>query len=159
MPIFARIATLSFAVLAGCVAVTPNETQPRPAGFVVAPAPAFQKQINGERGRHRAPALSYSARLTAAARGHASDMATNSFFAHVGSDGSDLGDRVRAQGYRFCWVAENISVGRDSSGEVFAAWMDSPPHRVNMLADEATEFGLARAAGNNWVLVLARPGC
>ncbi len=42
---------------------------------------------------------------------------------------------------------------------VIRAWMNSPGHRRNILNPKVTEFGVARAPGNYWVLVMARPGC
>jgi len=103
--------------------------------------------------------LSRSALLDKIAQGHANDMSRNQFFDHVGSNGSTLGQRTRAQGYGFCWVAENISLGRSSEAEVFARWMASPPHYKNMVAGKPTQYGLAVAPGNYRVMVLATPGC
>lgn len=103
--------------------------------------------------------LSASAKLTTAARKHAQDMARRGFFSHEGSNGSSVGDRVRRQGGGFCFVAENIAKGQGSLQEVVADWMASAGHRKNMLNRKAAEYGLARASGNIWVLVLGRSGC
>ncbi|MCR9113638.1 MAG: CAP domain-containing protein [Rhodobacteraceae bacterium] len=103
--------------------------------------------------------LVISGRLTDAAAAHAGDMARRGFFSHTGSDGSSIGDRVRAQGYGFCFVAENIAKGQGSLEQVLADWANSTGHRRNMLAPEAREFGLVRGPGNLWVMVLGRPGC
>ena len=81
------------------------------------------------------------------------------FFRTKVSDGSKLGNRVLAQGYRFCWTAENISVGQATLHETFAGWVRSTGHYLNMTAREATELGLAEADGNYRVLVLGQPGC
>ena len=56
-------------------------------------------------------ALVYDMRLEAAARAHGQDMAARGFFSHTGSDGSDIGDRLRRAGYAFCFGAENIAAG------------------------------------------------
>ncbi len=45
------------------------------------------------------PALTLDSRLVAAAEGHSLDMAQDNFFAHEGSDGSSVGDRLTCQGY------------------------------------------------------------
>lgn len=115
--------------------------------------------LNSERSAKGLSRLSSSGRLTNAAQGHADDMAAKGYFSHQSADGRQLGDRVRALGYRYCAVAENIAQGQDDVAEVVQAWMASSGHRRNILDPELTEFGVGRAAGRYWVLVLARPGC
>ena len=98
--------------------------------------------------------------LGMAAQGHADDMSINDYFSHTSQDGRTLGDRVSAVGYDYCWAGENIAYGYSSQASVFAAWMNSPGHRANILSSNATEYGLGHAAdGNYWVMVLGRPGC
>lgn len=125
----------------------------------VAAEPGATSMLNAFRAELGRPALSRSEALDAAAQGHARDMAENGFFSHTGSTSGSLGDRVRAQGYGFCFVAENIAQGQTSLTDVVQSWADSRGHRRNMADRRATEFGIARAPGNIWVLVLARPGC
>jgi len=158
LPILART---FLAALAACAPVPePVEvTINTPVGFVLAPSPAFQNQLNAERALKGASPLSYSAQLTAAAQVHANDMSRNGFFSHYSTDGSKLGNRVLAQGYRVCWTAENISVGQATLDETFAGWVHSTGHYLNMTARQPTEFGLAEADGNYRVLVLGQPGC
>ncbi len=120
---------------------------------------AAQAMVNDLRkGKSRQP-LTVSAKLTRAAEAHTRDMVKNGFFSHSGSDGSSVGDRVRRQGYGFCFVAENISKGRKSVEDVLAAWMASKGHRRNILHKQAREFALVRGSGDVWVMVLGRPGC
>lgn len=103
--------------------------------------------------------VSYSDLLARAAERHADDMLRTGQFSHTGSDGSSVADRVSAEGYGWCVVAENIAKGQSDLEEVMAAWAASPGHNQNMLSNEVTEFGLIRGEGNTWVMVLARPGC
>ncbi len=124
---------------------------------VVGSFPAFQAEMNSARSGPGLNPLSYNAKLAAAAQAHADDMSANNFFDHVGSDGSTFGQRIRAQGYDYAWAGENIAWGYGSEAALFAAWMNSPGHRANILSPEPTEFGLALAPGNYWVLELARP--
>ena len=107
-------------------------------------------------GKGRAP-LQYSERLSLAAQLHANDMAQRTFFNHTGSDGSSVGDRARAVGYRWCLVAENIAKGQDSLNQVMREWAASRGHYRNMVHNKVTEFGIAWAQGDIWVMVLARP--
>ncbi|MCQ0093499.1 CAP domain-containing protein [Roseovarius sp. M141] len=119
---------------------------------------AAQGQTNALRANAGAEPLGVSAALTRAAGGHARDMAQNGFFSHTGSDGSGIGDRARAAGYGFCFIAENIAQGQGSLDEVMTGWMNSTGHRRNILSEGAREFALMRE-GNIWVMVLGRPGC
>jgi uncharacterized protein YkwD len=115
--------------------------------------------INDIRAQAGQPALGYSTVLEAAARAHAQDMARKGFFDHRGSDGSDIGARVRRQGYGWCFVAENIAKGQWSLTEVMNDWIASPGHRRNLLDTRAREFALVEAGERIWVMVLAAPGC
>ena len=153
------LAITALAVLYACAPEPVAVARDTPIGFVVAPSPAFQNQLNAERARKGASPLSYSALLTAAAQVHANDMSQNAFFSHQSTDGSKLCNRILAQGYRFCWTDENISVGQASLDETFAGWVRSTGHYLNMMSREPTEFGIAEADGNYRVLVLGQPGC
>lgn len=59
-------------------------------------------------------------------------------------------------------AAENIAHGRFGTDELFRRWMESPPHRRNMLDPTFNRYGLASAADPKgggrryWALILAR---
>lgn len=125
----------------------------------LAEAQQVRQLLNGLRAEAGLGPVTPSPRLEEAAMAHALDMASNGFFSHDGSDGSDVGDRVRRAGYGWCRVAENIAQGQDSLTEVLGAWVASPGHRANMLLSDITDYGMVRAPGNIWVLVLGRDGC
>lgn len=114
--------------------------------------------VNRFRRRNGRRALRWSPVLAAVAQGHADDMARAGFFSHSGSDGSDIGVRVKRAGYRWCAVAENIARGHRSLDEVLEGWRASRGHRRNMLNRHVTELGVARGPGDTWVMVLAS-GC
>ncbi len=119
----------------------------------------FQTLLNNERQSRGLSQLKISNILNATAQAHANDMSSGNFFSHISSNGNSLGQRAKANGYGFCWISENISVGRNTEAATFARWMASTGHRKNMLAREPIEFGLAVAPGNYRVLVLGTPGC
>ncbi|GGX50647.1 hypothetical protein GCM10007385_18930 [Tateyamaria omphalii] len=119
--------------------------------------PTALAAINAERAAQNRVPLVYDAKLEAAARAHAEDMVRAGFFAHTGSDGSDIGQRLDRVGYRYCFGAENIAAGQRSLSEVMTSWMGSRGHRRNILHRKAEAVGLARAPGNTWVMVLAAP--
>lgn len=97
--------------------------------------------------------------LMRAARDHAEDMIAAGFFSHTGTGGSSVGDRAHRQGYGWCFIAENIAQGHPGLAEVIESWMQSPGHRANILADQATQMGVYHGSNNHWVMVLGRDGC
>lgn len=112
--------------------------------------------LEGYRAEAGLPELERADPLDAAARAHLEDMREAGFFAHEGSGGAMVGQRVRGQGYEWCFVAENLAKGQRSAEQVISSWDGSPGHRRNMRSRDATEYGAAHA-GDLWVLVLARP--
>jgi len=97
--------------------------------------------------------------LIAAAAAHAQDLSRSNRFSHTGSNGSSIGQRVKAQGYRFYLAAENIAKGQGSLNEVLIGWMNSKGHRKNMLHKKARDFGLVSTNDGYWVMVLGAQKC
>ena len=78
-------------------------------------------------------------------------------FSHTGSTGQSAADRVTAQGFRWCFVAENIALGQTSAAQVMDSWRNSNGHNKNMLTPNADRVGVHfDAQGNYWTLVLAK---
>lgn len=110
----------------------------------------------------RAP-LERSPLLDAAAQEYAELLRDEDHYGHVGPQGSRPGDRVREEGYRYRWIAENIAKGLFTPEEVVARWSRSPDHRRNMLHPKPEEVGLGVAYGETggeldvlWVMLLGR---
>jgi len=97
-------------------------------------------------------ALVRSPELAAAAGSFAEFMARTDEYGHE-ADGSDPATRAARAGYDACIVAENIAYQSLSTGfstgelaqSLLDGWMDSPGHRVNLLAPDITELGVAIA--------------
>ncbi|SMP66989.1 Uncharacterized conserved protein YkwD, contains CAP (CSP/antigen 5/PR1) domain [Neorhodopirellula lusitana] len=90
--------------------------------------------------------------LTKAAENFAKFMAKTGKYGHR-ANGMTPAERAKEAGYDYCVVRENIAY-RTNTGEVSAddlievfvqGWIDSPPHRENMLADYVTHTGVAVA--------------
>jgi uncharacterized protein YkwD len=117
---------------------------------------------NRERAKEKLPPLRANALLAAAARDHARDMAEHKKLSHEGSDGSDPAKRVKRHGYRYQEVGENVADGQTTVKEAMRSWMNSPPHRKNILGD-FTEIGAAVAPAqdeektNYWCVNFGRP--
>jgi uncharacterized protein YkwD len=123
--------------------------------------------INQERQNQGLRPYNLQSQLQAAARAHSTDMACNSFVSHTGSDGSTVRDRIARQGYSWTWAGENIyATGNISSSapqQVFDWWMNSAPHRANLLSPNYTDIGLGymyspdSSYGGYFTAVFARP--
>ena len=125
----------------------------------VAPAQdidSFSAALNAQRAANGLAPLAYHPDLAEAATQQAVFMARNNALSHSGPGNNSVGDRVRAAGY--CWrnVAENVALIPGNEAAVIAAWMGSDGHRRNILNRRLQHFGIARAEGGFWTLVLAR---
>jgi uncharacterized protein YkwD len=110
--------------------------------------------IDNERTPRGLAAVAQSQQLAQAAQGHAADMVTRHFFAHVTPGGSTLGDRVAATGYirgRRDWeLGEAIAWAQqplDTAASLVRAWLASPPHRAILLDRRFREVGIGIAPG------------
>jgi uncharacterized protein YkwD len=99
---------------------------------------------NRERATEKKAPLKLNARLEAAARAHARDMADHEMMSHDGSDGSTPSQRIDREEYHGQGTGENVARGQKSVDEVMRTWMNSPGHRENILGDYS-EIGVARA--------------
>jgi uncharacterized protein YkwD len=88
---------------------------------------------NQIRAEARLSSLAVSEKLQAAAELHARDMAARRTMTHKGSRGSTASDRIKAKGYSYRRAGENIAVGYDDVDRLMKGWMDSPPHKRNIL--------------------------
>jgi uncharacterized protein YkwD len=94
-------------------------------------------------------------RLRRAALGHGNDMVAHRYFAHVGRNGSQPAERIRAAGYLSApgqWrIGENLAWGTGELATpqaIMNAWMNSPGHRANILQPAYREIGFGVLAGN-----------
>jgi uncharacterized protein YkwD len=107
--------------------------------------------LNAERARHHLRPLRLSRRLGKAARRHSRAMARKRFFSHTSPNGATFIDRIRRTGYlsgaRSWHIGENIAYGSGDQSAPRAignAWMNSPPHRANILSSfNAIGIGIA----------------
>jgi uncharacterized protein YkwD len=92
------------------------------------------------------PALTMNADLREAARCHSLDMATNDFFSHTGSGGTDFAQRCTTAGYTASPRGENIAAGYDTPAAAVAGWMSSTSGHCEMIMDNiANEVGVGYA--------------
>jgi uncharacterized protein YkwD len=110
---------------------------------------AVLSQINTVRREHGLASLRVNSRLTAAAVQHSQDMGARGYFKHESADGSAFWKRVErfyaSTKYRFWSVGENLlwsSPDVDGAGAI-DMWMNSPPHRANLLNGRWREVGIS----------------
>ncbi len=85
--------------------------------------------------------------LAEAAQMKANHMAEEGYFAHDAPDGTTPWEWFQEAGYTYRSAGENLAVNFADSEMVEDAWMNSPPHRKNILAEKFTEVGIATARG------------
>lgn len=100
-------------------------------------------QTCGTQSYAAAPPLAWSCELGSAALAHSSDMASQDFMGHQGSDGSSPGDRVSLAGYNWSGYGENVAAGYVSVSAVIQAWINSPGHCSNLMHAGFEDFGAA----------------
>lgn len=92
--------------------------------------------------------------ISAAARNHATDMATLNVFQHDTITGSAYYDpatqptfahRMTAEGYTWSWAGENIAAGYATAESAHAGWWNSTGHRVNFTGADFREIGIGYA--------------
>jgi uncharacterized protein YkwD len=123
----------------------PPPTQPSSTGV----AGQILTLVNAQRTKAGCKAVTLDARLTAAAAGHAEDMAANDYFSHTSLDGRSFVDRIKAAGYPVP-RSENIAAGQPTPAAVMDAWMASAGHRANILDCSAVAMGAASAQGGSY---------
>jgi uncharacterized protein YkwD/stress response protein SCP2 len=143
----------------------PSAGDARPGAPGRLAAPGLLEEVVAGTNARRAQAglvtLTVDARLAAAAQAHSRDMVARDFFAHENPDGASVADRVRAAGYAYAVVAENIAAGQRTAGEVVEGWMNSPGHRANILNPALRQIGIGYATGSGygtyWTQVFGTP--
>lgn len=91
--------------------------------------------------------LEWSSPLAEAARLHAVRMANRNTLSHQLSGEPSPADRAAHAGARFSALAENVAEGPTAEG-IHRQWMNSPPHRENLLDPHLDSVGIAVAEHN-----------
>jgi uncharacterized protein YkwD len=109
---------------------------------------AILAKLNATRAAHGLRPLVVSDQLEAAAVAHSREMLDRGFFAHDTPGGASFVERIRSfykpSGYSSWSAGENLvysSAAMDANTAV-RAWMESPPHRQNMLDPTWREIGI-----------------
>jgi uncharacterized protein YkwD len=142
-----KVATTTKA--ASAARTTSGTAKPKPAR---GPVGAVVAATNAERADAGCDPVTLDSRLSAAAQGHAADMAANDYFSHTDQDGSGSSDRMHDAGFGGSRTGENIAYGQETGAEVVATWMRSSGHRHNILNCAYDRIGVGYdARGDYWV--------
>lgn len=102
---------------------------------------------NAERKAQGLAPLTQSALLTRAAQLKAEDMAREGYYAHISPDGETPMYWLDTVGYKYEYIAENLTANIREDERVVSAWMGSPSHRRSLLDAKFTEMGIGVAFG------------
>ncbi len=120
----------------------PAEPAPEPAPATATPESAFESRlrelIDGHRLQNSRKALTFDSRLYELAAEHSRNMQTAGKLSHDG-----FNDRFQRSGYRTC--VENVGWGHQTPESMFEGWRTSPGHNRNLLNEQLSHVGIARA--------------
>lgn len=102
---------------------------------------------NHERAAQKLHPLKWDNALANAASEHAKRMAQQNTLSHQLPGEEDFKARALRAGARFSSLAENIAEGPDAPG-IHNQWMNSPPHRENLLDPNLDSIGIGVADRN-----------
>jgi hypothetical protein len=124
-------------------------------GIFLLPKTAFMATItpdriisltNDERTQAGLNTLTENAQLTSAAEAKAQAILASQTFDHT-INGKKFSSWIKATGYQYRMVGENLAIDFVTSEGVMRAWMDSPEHRANLLENSYTDIGIGIAEG------------
>ena len=124
---------------------------PKPP-VISGPAAQIVSITNARRVAAGCKPLTVDPRLNRSALRHSQAMASKSFFSHDDPSGHDFADREVAAGFPADRTGgENIARGYRTAAETMSKWMNSPPHRRNILDCEFKTIGVGYVAnGHYW---------
>lgn len=100
--------------------------------------------------------LVWNTKLEKAAVAHTVYMNETGNFSHQGKKGSWPEDRIKAVGYEWDNVGENIGKGYKDIPAAIVGWKESTGHCKQMMSAEVTEMGAAKV-GVYWCQKYAKP--
>jgi uncharacterized protein YkwD len=110
--------------------------------------------INEERNSYGLHDVQNNGDLAQAALSHSREMVAEGYFEHTSPEGVTFIDRIQGTGYmrpaRAWIVGENLVWGTgplSTPQSLVTAWMNSPPHRENLLNPRFREIGIAAVDG------------
>jgi uncharacterized protein YkwD len=126
----------------------PQSAEPHPLAPQFPEAQEIFTLTNQDRSQQGLQPLHWDVALAAAAQAHAEKIAATRSLSHQLPSESDLPTRAAQAGAHFAAVAENIAVGY-SPAAIERKWMDSTPHRTNILDSRMNAIGIGIVEPNH----------
>jgi cysteine-rich secretory family protein len=108
---------------------------------------------NRDRAAQGLAPLQWDAALATAARQHAMRMAQQNALSHQLPGEPALQQRASQAGARFQVIAENVAEGANAPG-IHVQWMNSAPHRANLLDPQLSAIGIAVAQAGEYLFAV-----
>ncbi len=150
MPHSRKYNLFALALLACAAPPASAQIVPLDAGTVKATVLA---ETNAYRASKSLPPLQENSALEAAATAYAAYIAEHEKMGHT-ADGANPGKRAAAQGYKWCFISENVwssfrhpetTLSQELAQKAMEGWKKSPPHNANLLGTRAHEIGIGVA--------------
>jgi uncharacterized protein YkwD len=106
---------------------------------------------NTQREANGAADLALNNQLTSAAQTKANDMVARDYWSHTTPDGRQPWAFMTDTGYQYTTAGENLAYGFANSADTITGWMNSPPHRQNLLSTAFKDVGFGFANSANFV--------
>lgn len=106
---------------------------------------------NAQRSSNGIAVLGINSMLNSAAQAKANDMITLDYWSHTTPGGKEPWTFIADAGYGYKTAGENLAYGFDNGSTTITGWMNSPPHRQNLLNTAFTEVGFGFANSANYV--------
>jgi hypothetical protein len=135
-----RCLTIIAAIVLLALFLTPTSHAARPQAS--AADTTLLNAANRERAAAGLTALQWDPALAAAAHQHALRMARRNALSHQFPGEPQMQERARQAGARFSLIAENVALGPSIAG-LHTQWMNSPPHRANLLDPDLNSVGIS----------------
>ncbi|MFF1674979.1 CAP domain-containing protein [Streptomyces sp. NPDC058256] len=139
----------------------PRSHAPAGRANAVPDTDGFLGLVNSARARAGSPPVSLDARLAAAARAHASDMAARGVLSSESPDGTSLYQRVTSTGYAYLTVGEHLVSGPRTPREFVEYCLSAEQSRTTLCERVFSQVGLAyipdRSGDLYWTTLWARP--
>jgi uncharacterized protein YkwD len=143
------IGAICLPTLPGRAAATDTKSKEKATVELSKDEQAILDLTNAAREKAKLPPLKPNAVLSEVARKHSANMAKQETMAHE-LDKKTPADRLKAAGYSYSRMAENVAMTLGDSNEgVFKSWMESEHHRDNILGNKFTEIGIGLATSDS----------
>jgi len=108
-------------------------------------------ETNQQRAQEDLSTLSLNEKLNAAAQAKAQDMVARNYWSHTTPDDKAPWVFIDTVKYPYQKAGENLAFGFVTSQETVRGWMNSAPHRANILDSAYTEVGFGMADTTDYV--------